>query len=107
MVVDLVVGNARTCRAHPQVPLAHYDTHVPKERGKQRDVRGHDALLERKVNAEHRSGQERRLLRLGVPVPRVAHIQTLSYVRGAPRPVVNSVLRTPDGVVNVRPKAIL
>ena len=34
-------------------------------------------------------------------------LQTLTYVRGAPRPVVNSVLRTPDGVVNVRPKSIL
>ena len=31
---------------------------------------------------------------------------TVSYGRGAPRPVVPGVLRTPDGVVNVRPKAM-
>ena len=30
---------------------------------------------------------------------------TLSYGRGAPRPVVSSVLRTLDGVVDLRPKA--
>ena len=34
-------------------------------------------------------------------------IQALTYGRGPPGPVVNSVLRTPDGVVSVRPKAIL
>ena len=32
--------------------------------------------------------------------------QALSFGRGAPRPVVPGVLRTPDGVVSVRPKAI-
>ena len=37
----------------------------------------------------------------------VAKLGTLTYGRGAPRPVVNGVLRTPDGVVNLRPKAIL
>ena len=31
---------------------------------------------------------------------------TLSYGRGAPRPVVPGVLRTADGVVYVRPKAM-
>ena len=31
---------------------------------------------------------------------------TLSYGRGAPRPVVNSVLRTLDGVVDLRPNAM-
>jgi hypothetical protein len=33
-------------------------------------------------------------------------VGTLTYGRGAPRPVVDSVLCTPDGVVNVRPKAM-
>ena len=40
----------------------------------------------------------------------VAHygnLGTITYGRGPPGPVVNSVLRTPDGVVSVRPKAIL
>ena len=32
--------------------------------------------------------------------------ETLTYGRGAPRPVVPGVLRTPDRVVNVRPKAM-
>ena len=32
--------------------------------------------------------------------------ETLSYGRGAPRPIVPGVLRTPDGAVNVRPKAM-
>ena len=34
------------------------------------------------------------------------NIETLSYGRGAERPVVPGVLRTPDGVVNLRPKAM-
>ena len=33
-------------------------------------------------------------------------LETLTYGRGAPRPLVNGVLRTPDGVVIVRPKAM-
>ena len=33
-------------------------------------------------------------------------LETHSYGRGAPRPVVPGVLRTPDGVVDVRPKAM-
>ena len=33
--------------------------------------------------------------------------ETLSYGRGAPRPVVPGVLRTPDGVVDLRPKVKL
>ena len=31
----------------------------------------------------------------------------VTYGRGPPGPVVNGVLRTPDGVVNLRPKAKL
>ena len=31
---------------------------------------------------------------------------TLTYGRGPPGPVVSGVLRTPDGVVNLRPKAM-
>ena len=34
------------------------------------------------------------------------NIETLSYGRGALRPLVPGVLRTPDGVVIVRPKAM-
>ena len=33
-------------------------------------------------------------------------LECLSYVRGAPRPVVPGVLRTADGVVNLRPNAM-
>ena len=34
------------------------------------------------------------------------NMQALTYGRGAPRPVVNSVLRTLDGVVNLRSNAM-
>ena len=34
------------------------------------------------------------------------NIQTLSYGKGAPRPVVSGVLRTAGGAVNLRPKAM-
>ena len=34
------------------------------------------------------------------------NLETLTYRRGPPGPVVNGVLRTPGGVVNVRPKAM-
>ena len=34
------------------------------------------------------------------------NFQALTYGRGPPGPVVNSVLRTPDGVVNLRPNAM-
>jgi len=33
-------------------------------------------------------------------------LECLSYVRGAPRPVVPGALRTPDGLVNLRPNAM-
>ena len=33
-------------------------------------------------------------------------LQGLTYGRGPPGPVVNGVLRTPDGAVNLRPKAM-
>ena len=48
---------------------------------------------------------------LGIPkgeqFQNAANIGTLTYGRGPPGPVVNGVLRTPDGVVNLRPKAML
>ena len=37
-----------------------------------------------------------------IPTP----LRALTYGRGPPGPVVNSVLRTPDGVVNLRPNAM-
>ena len=51
---------------------------------------------------------ERAVLRSGARRACLANpnLQTLSYGhRGPPRPVVNGVLRTPNRVVNLRPKA--